>query len=254
MYGYSIPYKQIPNFPAEIALKILLDSSMGTKWTRVVDGVYSYMEAILASLRGTVRTGIQIQNIWRNENGVKVELATWETHDFDKLIFACPPDQVLKLLADPSPEETTRFGAWQENHAVTLIHHDTSFYELYGITAYNEFDVFEKSNGDAGYNAYLNRLVGLPESSPHQYHLAYNLSDRIEPAKVIQRQEHFVPLYSAEALKYRPIVHATNGENHTYHAGAWMDNGLHEGAVNSAIGVARLLDGDVSGFTKITAW
>ena len=87
--------------------------------------------------------------------------------------------------------------------------------------------------------------IGLPESSPHQYHLACNLADRIDPAIVIQTQEHHVPLYATESLKYRQVVQATNGENHTYHAGTWMDNGLHEGAVNSAIAVAKLLDCDV---------
>ena len=91
------------------------------------------------------------------QNGVQIELAGDAKHDFDKVIFACPPDQVLKLLADPTAEEQTRFGAWRPNHATTLIHHDEGLYQRYGVRAFTEFDVFRKPNGNAGYNAYLNR-------------------------------------------------------------------------------------------------
>lgn len=244
MYGYSIPYRQIGDFPAEIALPVLRQSAMGTRWTRVVGGVYSYMEKIIAALRGEVRVGASITAIRRDADGVELMLATGETARFDKLIFAMPPDQVLAMLDDPTPEERDRFAAWQPNFATTIIHTDLSFYKRYGVTAYSEFDVFQKNtDGDAGYNAYLNRLCGLPEKAPH-YSLAYNLTERIDPAKIIHRQHHHTPLYSAESLNHRAAVIATNGENHTYHAGAWLDNGLHEGAVNSALMVSRLLNGD----------
>ena len=33
----------------------------------------------------------------------------------------------------------------------------------------------------------------------------------------------------------------TNGENHTYHAGAYLGDGLHGGAIASAFEVARLI-------------
>jgi predicted NAD/FAD-binding protein len=36
-------------------------------------------------------------------------------------------------------------------------------------------------------------------------------------------------------------VVATNGENHTYYTGAYLSDGLHEGAIASAFRVAQLL-------------
>ena len=241
MYGYSIPYQQIANFPAEIAFPVLHQSGMGTRWTRVVGGVYSYMEKIVASLGGTIRLNAKIKTIRRDQTGVSIVQATGEESRFDKVIFATPPDQVLTLLANPTEAEQDRFAAWQASYATTLIHSDLGIYQRYGVTTYTEFDVFQKdTSGDAGYNAYLNRLCGLPEAAPH-YNLAYNLADRIDPALVIHQQKHHTPLYTAHALRYRDAVRATNGETHTYYAGAWLGNGLHEGAVNSALSVARLL-------------
>lgn len=59
--------------------------------------------------------------------------------------------------------------------------------------------------------------------------------------KIIHRQQHNTPLYSVAAIRYRNEVVATNGENHTYHAGAYLGEGLHEGAISSAFAVSELL-------------
>jgi uncharacterized protein len=85
-------------------------------------------------------------------------------------------------------------------------------------------------------------LCGLPEVAPH-YNLAYNLTEWIDSAKIIQRQQHHTPLYTTSALQFRDEVIATNGERHTYHAGAYLDNGLHEGAIISGLAISRFLDG-----------
>jgi len=46
-----------------------------------------------------------------------------------------------------------------------------------------------------------------------------------------------------EAIHYRQEVKDTNGENNTYHAGAYLYDGLHEGAVTSGFVVSELLGG-----------
>ena len=53
--------------------------------------------------------------------------------------------------------------------------------------------------------------------------------------------EHNTPLYTVESFRYRDEVVDTNGENHIYHAGAYLGDGLHEGAITSAIRVAQLI-------------
>jgi predicted NAD/FAD-binding protein len=215
---------------------------VGTRWTRIVGGVYTYIEKILARFSGTIYCDTHITAVGRHEEGVHISLATGNELAFDKVVFATPPDQVLKLLADATEGEQRRFENWEANYATTIIHTDMRMYKRYDSLNFTEFDVFEKANGDAGYNAYLNRLCGLPETAPH-YNLAYNLMRQIDSTKIIQQQQHHTPLYTAAALHYRDEVMATNGQRHTYHAGAYLDNGLHEGAINSGLAIARLLHG-----------
>jgi predicted NAD/FAD-binding protein len=244
MYAYSMPYHRIDHFPAEIAIPLLRQSDMFTSWDRIVGGVYSYIEKILEQFSGKVICSANIKDITRHAGGVIVTLQSGETLNFDKVVLAVTPDQVLTLLADASADEQRRFGAWQSNEIETVIHTDVSFYKHFGVSYYSEFDVFQNdAQGDCGYNAYLNRLYGIDARRYPHYSLAYNLAKQIDPNKIVHVQKHSTPLYTVEAVRYRQEVIATNGANHTYHAGAYLGNGLHEGAITSAYAVAKLLDG-----------
>ena len=244
MYAYSMPYKMIDNFPAEIAMPLLSHSGIFTKWERIEGGVYTYIEKILSRFHGTIHYNANITEISRDSTGVKIKLANGDLQHFDKLIFATTPDQVLRLLKDPSENEIRRFQAWQMNVIDTLIHTDTSIYKHFGVSYFCEFDLFQnKENGGYGYNAYLDRLCGLDPQKDIHYSLAYNMEQQIAPEKVIDVQHHTSPAYNVDAICYRQEVLETNGENNTYHVGAYLFDGLHEGAVSSGFVVSDLLGG-----------
>ena len=242
MYGYSIPYAQIDDFPASLAIPTLLQGSIGTRWVRLAGGTYRYIEEIIRQAGNmlTVKPGQKILAVRRNTNGVRIECSD-DVIQADRLIFATPPDQVLRLLEDASDEERAWFANWRANYAETVIHTDESLYADWEIRGFTEFDVFEKEGGkDAGYNAWLNRLCGLPDGHGTNYFLAFNLEDRINPQKILDRQRHHTPLYTAQAVASVNEIKAANGRNHTYYAGAYLYNGLHEGAIQSALAIKSL--------------
>lgn len=241
MYSYSMPYEIISEFPAELAIPALREY-VYTGWVRIKGGVYSYIEKILDKFNGDILSNVEIIDISRKLDVVKIKLASGATYKFDKVIFATPPDQVLKLLSDPTDEEIKRFSAWNKNTATTVLHTDTSIYNRYGIQKYSEFDFFQTEKS-WGYNAYLNQLCGVPTNIDNpQYNLAFNLNSLINKNKIIHTFEHHTPLYTVEAFKHRNEIIKTNGENNTYHAGAYLADGLHEGAVTSAIRVATTIN------------
>jgi uncharacterized protein len=237
MYSYSMPFEMIDDFPAELAIPAL-SNYVFTNWVRIKGGVYSYIEKILERFQGEILLNVEVAKIYRQMDAVKIWLSDGVMQTFDKVVFATPPDQVMKLLSDPSNEEIKRFSAWKENYATTVLHQDNSMYGRYGIKQLSEFDFFQTNNG-WGYNAYLNQLCGI--SSSLQYSLAFNLNELIAEDKIIHVQEHHTPLYTVESFRYRDEVVSTNGENNTYHAGAYLGDGLHEGAIASAIRVAQLI-------------
>jgi uncharacterized protein len=237
MYSYSMSFEIINDFPAELAIPALRDYTY-TNWLRIKGGVYSYIEKILERFKGEILLNAEVTEISRDTNAVRVRLGDGVVYTFEKLIFATPPDQVIKLLVDPSDEERKRFSKWQKNEIATVIHTDTLMYERYGIYQFSEFDFLQTDSG-WGYNAYLNQLCGVESST--QYSLAFNLDSLIAQEKVLHVQNHHTPLYTVEAFRYRNEVIEKNGENNTYHVGAYLGDGLHEGAVTSAKRVAELI-------------
>jgi predicted NAD/FAD-binding protein len=237
MYSYSMPLEAIDDFPAELAMPVLRDD-VAVKWVRVKGGVYSYIEKILAKFMGEILLNVEIDHIYRSENAVKIVRSTGKVQEFDKVVFATPPDQVMALLADPTEQETKRFSHWQANHIDSIVHRDSSMYDRYGIKYASEFDFFQ-TDSRWGYNSCLNQLCDI--SSPERYFLSYQLEELIARDRYIHIQKHHTPLYTTESFRYRDEVVATNGENHTYYAGAYLGDGLHEGAITSAFRVAQLL-------------
>ncbi|MEG3839507.1 FAD-dependent oxidoreductase [Microcoleus sp. herbarium14] len=237
MYSYSIPFEIIDNFPAELAIPMLREYA-SVSWVRIKGGVYSYIEKILERFKGDILLNVEIANIFRSADAVKIVLCDGEIQEFDKVVFAAPPDRVMSLLSDPTDAETKRFSAWKANYATTVLHSDTSMYDRYGIRKLSEFDFFETDKG-WGYNASLNQLCGI--SSAREYSLAFHLDELIAKKQIIHIQQHHTPLYTVESFRYRNEVIATNGENNTYHAGAYLGDGLHEGAITSALRVAQLI-------------
>ncbi|MEG3888025.1 amine oxidase, partial [Microcoleus sp. herbarium19] len=222
---------------AELAIPMLREYAL-VSWVRIKGGVYSYIEKILERFRGEILTNVEIGSIFRGRDGVKIVLSSGEILEFDKVVFATAPDQVMRLLSDPTEAEIKRFAAWEPNYATTVLHSDTSMYDRYGIRKLSEFDFFETDKG-WGYNASLNQLCGI--SSAREYSLAFQLEELIAKEQVIHIQKHHTPLYTVESFRYRDEAIETNGENHTYHAGAYLGDGLHEGAITSALRVAKLI-------------
>jgi uncharacterized protein len=237
MYSYSIPFELIDDFPAELAIPTLR-AYISTNWVRVKGGVYTYIEKILERFKGEIVLGVEIDRIVRSPDGVKLMMSTGKIHEFDRVVFATPPDRVMALLADPTTVETKRFADWQANYISSVVHQDAAMYDRFGIHKPSEFDFFQ-TDTRWGYNGYLNQLCGI--SSPRHYFLSFQLEELIAPEQIIHTQAHHTPLYTNESFQYRDEVVATNGENHTYHAGAYLGDGLHGGAITSAVRVARLI-------------
>jgi uncharacterized protein len=241
MYSYSMPLPLIDDFPAELAIAILR-GYVSVEWVRIKGGVYSYIEKILGQFKGEIILNVEVSRIFRTADKVKIVRSTGEDREFNKVVFATPPDRVMSLLADPTEAETKRFSAWKPNYATTVLHADSSMYDRFGIKHPSEFDFFQMDSqieSHWGYNSWLNQLCAI--TSTTNYYLSFQLEELLDRDRLIHTQDHHTPLYTTESFRYRDEVVATNGENHTYHAGAYLGDGLHEGAIASAYRVAELV-------------
>ena len=242
MYAYSTDYAAVDGLSAAIAAPMLVDFlRRDNRWMRLPGGVYTYLQAIRDDLRGEVLTACPVTRVERDALGVTIHSPAGRRR-FEQVVFAAPPDRALALLASPTDAEARRFQGWTSEAVHTVVHTDSTLYSRRGVTYRSEFDLFEQPGGDFGYNAYLNRLCDVPAEAGH-YHLAFGMQLEVDPARILHVQPHVVPRFSVDALRWRREVIADQGARRTFFAGAWLGDGLHEGAVTSALAVSERLGG-----------
>jgi predicted NAD/FAD-binding protein len=243
MYAYSTPYDEVARIAASMAVPMLRLFLRPNRWTRVPGGMSRYVDRVAQRLCGEIVLGARLRGVRRTKTGVDVVDEAGHTRRFDRVVLAVPPHRVLQVLLDPSDDERTNFESFAGRTVETWVHTDAPLHARFGATHRSEFDLFDLPNGVHGYDAYLNRLAGLPTETPPHYSLAYGLDQFLDERSVIHRQRHDVAIYSDRALASRAAIDRAQGERSTYVVGAFLGDGLHEGAVRSALHVADRLGG-----------
>ncbi len=234
-YAFSMPLKAVQAFPAALAVPVLRDY-LFVNWLRIPGGVYGYMARMLERFGGEVQLSCGSLHARRDDRGVVLRRQGGSEQRFDRLVLATPPDQVLRILTDPSEAEWQGFRDWQANYATTVLHRDRQFYRRHHLNTAAEFDFFP-GEGGWGYNADLTRLCDLPPDAG--YGIAMRLEPQLNPARVLQRFHHHSPLYTVAALRQRRLIESINGDRYTWFVGAYLGDGLHEGAIASTEVVAK---------------
>lgn len=236
MLSFSTPIEHVDALPAGLTLPFLAALKY-PDWSYVKGGVYHYLEILLNDFRGVVHLNASINHVSRSPQNVELHLADGQVRVFDKVVFATSPGKLLDLIQNPSEAEQRCFAPWHDRSFETIAHTDRSVYNGFDIVKRTPMDFFvNQKTQEAGYNTSMNQSYGLPESPGYAF--AYHLEDRIDSRNVLDRQEHVVPVYTGEAFATRPEIKGIQGENQCYYVGAWLGNGLHEGAVSSAVEVA----------------
>lgn len=242
MYAYSMPYESVREISAAMAIPMLRDFLKPNHWTRVEGGMAAYVERVAASLEAAIVLGARVR-VRRTPDAVEIVEEDGSARRFDAVVLAVPPHRLLEVLLDPTPEESARFGSFEGGTIETIVHTDAMLRARTGVVHRTEFDLFALPDGSHGYDAYLNRLAGLPTDHPPHYGLAFGLERALDASKILHRQRHDVAHYTERALEHRTDIERSQGERRTFVVGAFLGDGLHEGAIRSALAVSRALGG-----------
>lgn len=239
MLGLSMSYDETAYFPANWIRSIFFKYRI-PMWATPQYGMYHFIERILelSSNRLTVFCDAHIKAIKRDES-ISISLEDGATASFDKIIFACPPFEILGLLSDATEEEKKRFSIWQSRELHTTSHSDLSMYQCYAKPSPSPFDYFEINQGEFAYNTYLNDIYRIPGNIPYSF--SYNLDDQLDPDKILTKTHYKVPVFNNKTTKYNQEILATNGENNTFFIGAYLGHGLQESATKTAKNVSDIL-------------
>lgn len=239
--AFSVPFGEVGQFPAAMVLPLMRVFLQDRRCTVLQGGVYSYLQQILNQFTGTLHTSACVESVRRHRGAVSVTVSG-TTENFDRVVLATTPECALRMLADPTPEETQWLRLWQDCNLRTVAHVSEAIYENRHVPFRTPGDCFERlEDGVVGYNCCLNDLYGI--RSNRRYSFCSQLEQYLAPEDILDIQQHVTPLYNVRAAAHRDEIRRINGQNGTCYAGAWLFDGLHEGAITSAVEVARILGG-----------
>jgi predicted NAD/FAD-binding protein len=240
---WSADPEQMWSFPARFLVQFfdnhgLLGFSGRPEWRTVVGGSRRYVEAILARLGSErVRLGAAVTTVARDADGVTVTVDGQEPERFDEIVLATHSDQALGMLEDASELERELLGAIPYLPSELVLHTDTSLLprRRAAWASWNAHHL-EATRGTPAVSYWLNNLQG--HEIDRELVATLNLTERIDPAKILATLDVAHPTYTPEGLRTQERHGEISGVNRTHYAGAYWSWGFHEDGVKSGHRVA----------------
>ncbi len=239
---WSSPAGDFLRFPVRFIIEFFANHGMmqilgRPAWRVIQGGSARYMEKLVESFRGIVRTGTPVQALERHAAQVVVT-HSGATEAFDHVIFACHSDQALAVLG-PSATRAEReiLGHFPYQSNDTVLHTDVSVLprkrRAWGCWNYHVASDLERS-------AAVTYNMNLLQSLRARQTFCVSLNETgIDPARIIRRMTYHHPVYrpgrKAMQARHAELI----GVNRTSYCGAYWGFGFHEDGVRSALAVCR---------------
>ena len=240
---WSSSTRDMAAFPASTFFDFCLNHGLmqvldRPQWKTIQGGSRVYVQRLLRSLQD-VRLSSPVQRVTRDDSGVTVH-SRHGVERFDQLVLGCHSDQALALLADASPAEVDVLSRlrYQPNRAV--LHTDASFLpQRESAWAAWNYRVGRAGVSDAPVmvSYLLNTLQQLPFRQP----VIVTLNPYREPAGVLAEFDYAHPVFDSDAIAAQHALHAIQGRQRTWFAGAWAGYGFHEDGLKAGMLVAQQL-------------
>ena len=123
---WSCGFDGARGYPARYLFTFLDNHGMLTvtgspQWRTVVGGSRNYVDRAAKNL-SAVNTATPIRSISRHIDGVEIRDESDQLHRADRIVVAAHPDQALRLLADPTADETRLLSAFEYLPSTTVLH------------------------------------------------------------------------------------------------------------------------------------
>lgn len=241
---WSTTEGRIGDFPAESFLRFFANhgllSVVQPKWRTVAGGSRRYVKRITDLLGGRIRPATGVARVTRQAEG-RVTVADKGGHaeSFDRVIFACHPDQTLQVL-DADAEERAFLGAIRFSANRAVLHRDPALMPC-RRAAWGSWN-YVAEPGAAYVTYWMNQLQGLDAGRP----LFVTLNGpEPDPSLVFASFDYDHPQFDAAALAAQRRFGRIQGRGGAFHAGAWLGYGFHEDGLTSGVKAALALGGDV---------
>ena len=245
---WSTPTDITLQYPARALVQFfknhgLLGINTQFQWYTVHNGSWQYREKLIAPFKHNIEVGNAARQVVREGGKVNVTGSDGTTRKFDKVIFACHADQVLKLIDDPTDVEIKLLSPFQYQKNIATLHTDESIMPKIRSTwsAWN-YRV-EQINGELTTTTIYDMNCLQQVSKKKNYFVSINDPGAVDPSKTIRRIEYDHPIFTPKTALAQQSLHTLNENGVSYFCGSYFRFGFHEDAFTSAVNLCTKMLG-----------
>lgn len=244
---WSTPMEEMLDFPIVTLVRFFknhgfLGLNTQHQWYTLENGSQSYRKLLIAPFKDKIQVSNGAVKV-KTENGKAiVTTQDGKTHTFDKVIFACHADQILKLLENPTADEQRLLAPFKYQKNSATVHTDESIMPKTKLTwsSWN-YRIDQTNSGVAATTIYwMNSLQGVSEKK--NYFVSINaIPGSLDKKKIIQEIDYEHPLFDLSTMKAQDELHKLNINGPLYFCGSYFKYGFHEDAYASAVNLCKNL-------------
>lgn len=246
---WSCPVQQMMRFPIATLIRFchnhgLLQVANRPQWHTVAGGSREYVRRIVERLPDA-RLHCPVERVMPlgegGQAGVMVHSARGAER-FDAVVFACHPDQALRLLGEGAlPDERAVLGAIRYHPNRAVLHTDTAMLprdpKAWAAWNYERASDVSREDRHVCLHYLINRLQPLPWQQP----VVVSLNPLREPdaGLVLAEIDYEHPVFDQAAIDAQQALPGLQGRRQLWFAGAWTGYGFHEDGFKSGLAAAQ---------------
>jgi hypothetical protein len=238
---WSGDFESVKRFPLRYLLSFMKNHQMlqvnqRPQWETIKGGSNHYVKTLSENLTGTLLINTAVTQVNRKLNKVSIETDT-DTHEFDRVFFACHSDQTLALIDQPTVTETEIFSDIPYVKNSIDLHTDSSLLpkqkKAWASWIVNKYPDKSHNNNMCTVNYYMNLLQNI--DCPEPLIVSLNQSHYIDESKKLKTVYYQHPVYTVNTIKAQTRKAEIQGKNNSYFCGAYWGWGFHEDGATSAV-------------------
>ena len=239
---WSAPARRMADHPASAFLRFcenhgLLQLTNRPQWRTVTGGSREYVKRLTADFADHIHLSCPVHTIRRRPEGVELTPFHGAPQLYDHVVIAAHADQALRLLADPSMDETRLLGAILYGQNQAVMHRDQSLMPR-RRRAWCSWNYIGGEREDLCATYWMNRLQSLPGAP-----VFVTLNPPGPVADVLHQEIYEHPQFDDAALRAQRQLWSLQGVRNTWFCGAYFGAGFHEDGLQAGLAVAESLGG-----------
>ncbi|KAA9368911.1 NAD(P)/FAD-dependent oxidoreductase [Ochrobactrum quorumnocens] len=245
---WSTPAMEVGRYPAASFVRFccnhgLLDLRGRPIWRTVEGGSREYVKRITKPYADNIKLSTPIKTVRRSGNAVELVDGNGVSYAFDDVVIATHADQALRMLADPSVEESHILGAFQYSRNEAVLHRDASLMpkRRAAWSSWNYLTNSATGPSQPSITYWMNRLQPLG-AAPDTF-VTLNPCRALREDLVIRREIYEHPIFDMATDRAQKEIWSLQGRRRTWFCGAHFGSGFHEDGLQAGLAVAEDLGG-----------